>query len=460
VIAISAYTEPIPVDANINETPHVHDNEDSQSSSDFAQILAGLLQSSQLANQSGEDGHNSLAANDALDGDMLNISAISLGSGIDFDSFDIDLSDAAIDKEYQNIISADQLIAGLMQENHGEDFNILLNELDEGTLNRLAQLMSSSKNDLSLKEISAKIEKSDADSISSMLSALDSKAKLNKDDINLDPSDKNKRIVKDKSSISDASLKEEKIDSLYRNKANDENFSSLSSREENKSRLDEFRRSRKDRLSIEVRDLRTVSNIQSTLAETQTNRVSPQSVQEITLNLRIPEYDKSIMQAQTTWDTKANTSASSALENMLARELHNFNGDIVRHASMALRDGGAGTIKIALHPETLGNVKIHLELTDNKITGRIVVDSQEALNAFRKEIAALEQAFKESGFTDASLNLSLSAEEGGADKQELDESAFNQRLAASNYEDSYEMEAVPVIDVLFGQRSGLVNLLA
>jgi len=171
--------------------------------------------------------------------------------------------------------------------------------------------------------------------------------------------------------------------------------------------------------------------------------------------LRLP--DQGQVNSQNSWEVKS----SSMLENMLARELHqNFNGDIVRHASMALRDGGNGTIKIALHPETLGNVKIHLEMTENKITGRIIVESEEALNAFRKELSALEQAFKDSGYANADLNLSLAADNSGAQEQEFDEGSFASRMAASCYEDGFEQESAPVISVILRRGSGLVNMLA
>jgi len=447
VIAISAYTEPIPVTPSTVE-PQVHENEESEYNSSFCELLASLTQGGQPVNQSGEIDLNVLPDEMLLDVNRLDVFANVPQDNIDFDSSDIDLSDSAIDKVYQNILNADPLLLSIQ-----DDFI----EFDEETLSILTELMSS-KNELSLKDISAVTEKLDSDSVSRLLSALDQKTKQGLEEAGLDTSDKNKRVVKEQS-LNEVSLKDEKIETLYRNKPDNENSSFSNSRDEGKNRLDEFRRSRRDKVSFEVRDMRTAQNISTALADT--SRVSGQAgAQELTLNLRIPEYDKSIMQAQTTWDAKANVSAGSALENLLAREFANFNGDIVRHASIALKDGGIGTIKIALHPQTLGNVKIHLELTDNKITGRIVVDSQEALNAFRKEITSLEQAFKESGFADASLNLSLSAEQSGAEKQEFNEESFNRRIAASNYDDSYDSESVSVVDVIFGQKSGLVNIFA
>jgi flagellar hook-length control protein FliK len=163
-------------------------------------------------------------------------------------------------------------------------------------------------------------------------------------------------------------------------------------------------------------------------------------------------------QAQTTWETKAGAS----LENMLARVLHqNFNGDIVRHASIALRDGGAGTIKIALHPESLGNVKIQLEMTENKITGLIFVESEEALRAFRKEIASLEQAFRDSGFANADLDLSLT--QNGQNPQERKEwDSFASRTSALRYDESssFRDDGALLVEVLTGRNQGSVNMLA
>jgi hypothetical protein len=227
-------------------------------------------------------------------------------------------------------------------------------------------------------------------------------------------------------------------------------------------KLDEMRnaasrdRSRRDNISFEVRDMRTDQNRSFAAIETNVSRVEGSSpVREITLELRLPEQNNAINQANTSWEAKS----SGALENLLARELHqSFNGDIVRHASMALRDGGEGTIKIALKPESLGNVKIALELSDNKITGKILVESEEALNAFRKEIASLEQAFKDSGFASADLNLSLTSD--GQNAELWNENSIVPLIMASRYEDNSEKGAVSLVNVFIGHRKGSINMLA
>jgi hypothetical protein len=116
---------------------------------------------------------------------------------------------------------------------------------------------------------------------------------------------------------------------------------------------------------------------------------------------------------------RAAGSGAPAFEDLLARELRqNLNSDIVRHAQLVLRDRGEGSIRLSLRPESLGNVKIRLELTDNKIAGRIIVESGEALRAFEREIASLEQAFRDSGYESAELSAFLSGDGSGGGEEE------------------------------------------
>jgi hypothetical protein len=229
-----------------------------------------------------------------------------------------------------------------------------------------------------------------------------------------------------------------------------------------KGRLDEARNrdKRKDKVTFEVRDYRTGTETEA--AKSNTARLNSgldikarveAPVQEMTLELRLPEHGHN--QAETVWEAKA----GKAMEDMLARELHqNFNGDIVRHASMALHDGGEGTIKLSLKPESLGNVKIHLELAENKITGRIVVESEEALRAFKREIHSLEQAFKESGFNNANLDLSMSSDGRGAQWQEHEAGTLPPHTAAIRYDAALEEAQTPISDAAAWYRRGLITI--
>jgi hypothetical protein len=135
-----------------------------------------------------------------------------------------------------------------------------------------------------------------------------------------------------------------------------------------------------------------------------------------------------------------NTGAKNAaqLESFLSRELHNgLNGDIVRQAAVMLRDGGEGLIRLQLHPESLGNVRIKLALSGNKVEGIITVESPEAMNAFERELESLEMAFRDSGFEGASLNMQMSGGKTGNGLFDgVQAGAFSQVIAASSYESS------------------------
>jgi hypothetical protein len=110
---------------------------------------------------------------------------------------------------------------------------------------------------------------------------------------------------------------------------------------------------------------------------------------------------------------------AGAFENLLARGLEqDLSAGIVREARFVLRDGNEGTIKLSLKPESLGNVKIRLEMAENKITGHIVVESEEALRAFEREIHSLEQAFRDSGFEGAELDFSLAQGRDNAESRQ------------------------------------------
>jgi flagellar hook-length control protein FliK len=234
-----------------------------------------------------------------------------------------------------------------------------------------------------------------------------------------------------------------------------------------KNRLDEARnRDRRRGSAVDVRDFRNqnTETIQKDgpfqVKAAAESRTSEGSVREITLELRMPNQGQQNQSAQTTWEAKA----GQAFEDILARELHqNFNNDIVRHASVVLRDSSEGIIRLALKPESLGNVKIRLEMAENKITGHITVESEEALRAFEREITSLEKAFVESGFEGANLEMSLAADGGGAEQwQEMKaDQSLARIIAASHYEAAAaEWTEIPASLDYYYQGTRSINVLA
>ncbi len=91
-----------------------------------------------------------------------------------------------------------------------------------------------------------------------------------------------------------------------------------------------------------------------------------------------------------------------------------WNGEIVQGAQIVLRDGDSGTIRLRLRPESLGSVKIELNLAENSVSGKIVVESDEAKTAFERNMAALHDAFREGGFDSAKLEVAVGSGGSGS----------------------------------------------
>jgi len=242
----------------------------------------------------------------------------------------------------------------------------------------------------------------------------------------------------------------------------------VSGEKDGRNKLEEARNKRRG-VNVEVRDFRSGETVTEGVARdgnvplrvsAETRLPGESAGKDIVLELRLPNQGQDAASATTAWEAKA----GQAFEDLLARELHqNFNNDIVRHASVALRDGNEGTIKLALKPESLGNVKIRLEMAENRITGHIVVESKEALRAFEREISSLEKAFRDSGFDGANLEMSLAADGRGAEQQwqETEASQFlTGQIAASRYDAALERIEIPLTLDVYQQGTRAVNMFA
>jgi len=91
----------------------------------------------------------------------------------------------------------------------------------------------------------------------------------------------------------------------------------------------------------------------------------------------------------------------------LATRLRDGAADIVRSAQIVLQNGDSGIIRLRLEPETLGGVKIELKMTEKQISGKIVVESDIAGEAFRSSLNALKDAFAEAGFETTSIEVEV-----------------------------------------------------
>jgi flagellar hook-length control protein FliK len=104
--------------------------------------------------------------------------------------------------------------------------------------------------------------------------------------------------------------------------------------------------------------------------------------------------------------------------------------EFVRRAGIIVRDGG-GELRLILKPESLGSVRINLNLSGNHIEGRIIVENNTVKEMFESQLTNLSQAFKEDGFESTALEVAVGGRQGRRSSKEPDP-----RLATRKFEDN------------------------
>ena len=108
-------------------------------------------------------------------------------------------------------------------------------------------------------------------------------------------------------------------------------------------------------------------------------------------------------------NTRGGTSGSQPgdLQTFSSRFRETMGSEIVKQAGIVLRSNDTGEIRMTLRPESLGSVRIRLQLADNQIAGRIIVDSQAVKDVFDQNLDALNRALRDSGFQSAALDVAV-----------------------------------------------------
>jgi flagellar hook-length control protein FliK len=138
----------------------------------------------------------------------------------------------------------------------------------------------------------------------------------------------------------------------------------------------------------------------------------------------------------------------------LARNLReNAQPEIVRQARFIFRSESSGEIRLVLKPESLGQVRIQLQLQDNHIAGRIIVENSNVRDAFEENMQDLQKAFRDQGMETGSLEVSVGQQhESAAD-------AAGRKGARKSPMASLLEDSVPVLEEIEDER-GVVNLYA
>jgi len=108
--------------------------------------------------------------------------------------------------------------------------------------------------------------------------------------------------------------------------------------------------------------------------------------------------------------------------------------ELLKATNLVLKDGG-GEIRLVLKPESLGSVRIRMNMVDNKIEGRIVVDSSTVKAVFDANIDALRRALTAEGFNTGALQVSVGGQNTDADpRKEQQPPEAVRRVTAQGFE--------------------------
>ncbi len=162
---------------------------------------------------------------------------------------------------------------------------------------------------------------------------------------------------------------------------------------------------------------------------------------------------RSNIPAEFTADTVQQDSASfksrmvslNHTQELAGRLRESVNSEIVRQAKIILKDASSGEIRLVLKPENLGNVRIRLDLQDNVIGGKIIVENSTVREIFRENIEHLQKAFAAQGMEAGALDVSVAGGESGTH----DEQADNRDLSGSQVSSLRQMESnVPSVEII------------
>jgi flagellar protein FlbC len=205
---------------------------------------------------------------------------------------------------------------------------------------------------------------------------------------------------------------------------------------------------------IEVRDFRTRKAGAATQGSTPAETVTVEAGDEGALETERESADPQIRLVRfpsgdgAGSETATDRTTRSAGFSAYVRE--NLSSQIVKQSGIILRNNNSGEIRLVLKPEHLGRVRLRIQLDENRLTGRIFVDSSFVKESFEQNLESLYRAFRNSGFEASGFEVLVDG--GGAEDGTQKDPG---KLAAKTLKQLDD--AVPILEEI-DQQSELINL--
>ncbi len=114
----------------------------------------------------------------------------------------------------------------------------------------------------------------------------------------------------------------------------------------------------------------------------------------------VPGMGRGLSAAENPGETPAGRELFKTLQEKMIPE-------VVQRMGFILKDGGKGEIRLVLKPESLGSVRIRINISDNIVEGRIIVENNIIKEIFESSLDQLKAALKSEGFQTAGLEVSV-----------------------------------------------------